>query len=147
MFSFTRLTSKEIIELLMMHMKFVAISLFIYSFLLCCACNDNVITSPEQIIFPSTNISYQLHVKPLLELTCAFSGCHDYDSKLGSVDVTSYYALTGRAGLIVPTKPDLSLLNQILEGKQPHMLSFQDRVNSSQIKGLRQWVLEGAKNN
>jgi hypothetical protein len=66
---------------------------------------------------------------------------------LGSVDVTSYYALTGRAGLIIPGKPDISLLNQILEGKQAHMLSFQDRVNSSQIKGLRQWVLEGAKNN
>ena len=133
--------------ILMRNMKCVGLLLFFYSMLLCSACNDNVITSPDQIIFPDTNISYQLHVKPLLELTCAFSGCHDYESKLGSVDVTSYYALTGRAGLIIPGKPDISLLNQILEGKQAHMLSFQDRVNSSQIKGLRQWVLEGAKNN
>lgn len=128
-------------------MKFVAISLLLYGILLCSACNDTVITTPDQIIFPDTNISYQLQVKPLLELTCAFSGCHDYESKMGSVDVTSYYALIGRAGLIIPGKPDISLLNQILEGKQSHMMSFQDRINSSQIKGLRQWVLEGAKNN
>ncbi|MEY3311403.1 MAG: hypothetical protein RL348_736, partial [Bacteroidota bacterium] len=70
-------------------MKFVAISLLLYGMLLCSACNDTVITTPDQIIFPDTNISYQLQVKPLLELTCAFSGCHDYESKMGSVDVTS----------------------------------------------------------
>jgi len=134
-------------NIIIRNMKLIALLLVLSSIIFCAACNENVITSPEQIIFPDTNISYQLHVKPLLELTCAFSGCHDYESKMGSVDVTSYYALTGRAGLIIPYKPDISLLNQILEGKQAHMMSFQDRVNSSQIKGLRQWVLEGAKNN
>ena len=66
--------------ILMRNMKCVALLLFFYSMFLCSACNDNVITSPDQIIFPDTNISYQLHVKPLLELTCAFSGCHDYES-------------------------------------------------------------------
>jgi hypothetical protein len=43
--------------------------------------------------------------------------------------------------------PDNSLLNQILEGKQGHLLTFQQRISEAQIRGIRQWVLEGAKNN
>lgn len=110
-------------------------------------CSDNTITAPDQIVFPSQQVSYQQHVKPLLELTCAFSGCHDAETAVAGVDVTGYFQLTSRAGLIIPGKPDNSLLNQILEGKQGHLLTFQQRISDAQIRGIRQWVLEGARNN
>lgn len=111
------------------------------------ACSDNTITSPEQIVFPASKVSYQQHVRPLLELTCAFSGCHDSETAARGVDVTGYFQLTSRAGLIISGKPDNSLLNQILEGKQGHLPTFQQRITLDQIRGVRQWVLEGALNN
>lgn len=111
------------------------------------ACSDNIITSPDQIVFPEKNVSYQQQVRPLLELSCAFSGCHDAETAASGVDVTGYFQLTSRAGLIIPGKPDNSLLIQILEGKQGHLLTFQNRITDSQKRGVRQWVLEGALNN
>ena len=111
------------------------------------SCSDNIITSPDQIVFPQVNVSYQQQVRPLLELTCAFSGCHDTESSAAGIDVTGYFQLTSRAGLIIPGRPDNSLLIQILEGKQGHLLTFQNRITDAQKKGVRQWVLEGALNN
>lgn len=111
------------------------------------ACSDTIITSPDQIVFPETNVSYQQQVRPLLELTCAFSGCHDTETAVAGIDVTGYFQLTSRAGLIIPGRPDNSLLIQILEGKQGHLLTFQNRISDAQKRGVRQWVLEGAMNN
>ncbi|MFM6955281.1 MAG: hypothetical protein ACKOX1_01875 [Ignavibacteria bacterium] len=111
------------------------------------ACSDTIITSPDQIAFPETNVSYQQQVRPLLELTCAFSGCHDTETAVAGIDVTGYFQLTSRAGLIIPGRPDNSLLIQILEGKQGHLLTFQNRISDAQKRGVRQWVLEGAMNN
>jgi len=111
------------------------------------SCSDNIITSPDQIVFPQENVRYQQHVRPLLELTCAFSNCHDSETAAAGVDVTGYFQLTSRAGLIIPGRPDNSLLIQILEGKQGHLLTFQNRITDAQKRGVRQWVLEGALNN
>jgi hypothetical protein len=111
------------------------------------ACSDTIITSPDQIVFPETNVSYQQQVRPLLELTCAFSGCHDTETAVAGIDVTGYFQLTSRAGLIIPGRPDNSLLIQILEGKQGHLLTFQNRISDAQKRGVRKWVLEGALNN
>lgn len=125
-------------------MKYFFVILYLFTL---SACSDTTITSPEQIQFPAQNVSYQQHVKPLLELTCAFSGCHDSETAAAGVDVTGYFQLTSRAGLIIPGKPDNSLLNQILEGKQGHVLTFQRRISEAQKRGVRQWVQEGALNN
>jgi hypothetical protein len=111
------------------------------------SCSGNSLTQPEQIIFPDSAISYQTHVKPLLQLTCVFAGCHDSESKAGGTDLSTYFSMNERAGLIVPGKPDQSLLVQIVEGRQGHLLSFQQRINTAQKNGIRRWVLEGAKNN
>jgi len=111
------------------------------------SCSDNIITSPDQIIFPQENVSYQQQVRPLLELTCAFSNCHDSETAAAGVDVTGYFQLTSRAGLIISGRPDNSLLIQILEGKQGHLLTFQNRITDAQKRGVRKWVLEGALNN
>ena len=111
------------------------------------SCSDNIITSPDQIVFPQENVSYQQQVRPLLELTCAFSNCHDSETAAAGVDVTGYFQLTFRAGLIIPGRPDNSLLIQILEGKQGHLLTFQNRITDAQKRGVRKWVLEGALNN
>ncbi|MFZ9977660.1 MAG: hypothetical protein ACO3GR_06190 [Candidatus Kapaibacteriota bacterium] len=125
-------------------MRILSIIVFVFTLN---ACSDTIITSPDQIVFPETNVSYQQQVRPLLELTCAFSGCHDTETAVAGIDVTGYFQLTSRAGLIIPGRPDNSLLIQILEGKQGHLLTFQNRISDAQKRGVRKWVLEGALNN
>lgn len=116
--------------------------------LLCCfGCSENTLTSPSDIIFPDSNVSFQQHVAPFLQLTCAYAGCHDEHTRAGGIALTSYFHLWEKPGLIIPYDPENSLLVQVLEGRLPHPPSFQGRVTHNHIRGIRQWIKEGAQEN
>jgi len=113
-------------------------------------CEDTITNNNgnTKIIFPSTNISYRKHVQPLFNVSCAFSDCHDKQYPGRNFDLTSYSGLMYTPGIVVDSFPDLSKLIQSVEGELiPRMPLNRDTLNSNQLKGLRQWVLEGAKNN
>ena len=81
---------------------------------------------------------------------CAYSGCHGDNPLDGATRMSDYFSLfTDYSGaLIIRYKPDNSMLNQVLEGKLPHVYQFPlNYIDSNQVHGMRQWVLEGAKNN
>ncbi len=111
------------------------------------SCGDDVLTDPKQIVFPDTNVSYQRHVQPFLNLTCTYSGCHSSDSRAGNLALTTYMEFIDSPGLIVEGKPESSVLSQVLEGKLPHSVSFTERITQNHIDGVRQWIKEGAQNN
>lgn len=107
-----------------------------------------MLTSPEQIVFPDSAVSYRNHVQPFLALTCAFSACHGDVNPAGGVRLTTYFTLfTDRANLVVPAAPDESLVIQVLDRRIPHSLDVMRPVNSNHIAGMRRWILEGALNN
>ncbi len=109
---------------------------------------DNTLADLESIVFPATNVSYGQHVQPLFNLTCAVSGCHDDATKQSNLSLTSYVNATARPGIIVLGNPDASVLVQRIEGTiQPRMPFNRAPLNDNQIKGIRQWIKEGAKNN
>lgn len=118
--------------------------------LTCCAavllggCDDDLIDSPDQIVFPETDVSYLRHVQPLFNVSCNFSGCHSLESRAGDLALTSHFDATLKAGMVIPGEPDRSLLVQIIRGTSPHPASFQARVNQNHKDGIAQWVLEGA---
>ncbi|MGA2297425.1 MAG: hypothetical protein ABSG15_07760 [FCB group bacterium] len=126
--------------------------LFIVAFLLLTftKCN-NAVTSNANLVFPASGISYQRDVYPFMMVKCAYSGCHGNNPLNGATNMSDYFSMTGpeNLGLIVPNKPDNSLLNEVLEGREPHdVYTFpQNYIDSNQIHGMRQWVLEGAHNN
>jgi hypothetical protein len=107
----------------------------------------NTITDPSEIVFPDSNVSYRAHVLPLLSLSCAYIGCHNDESAAGNLRLTSYSVMFQHAGLIIPTKPDNSVLIQTIEGTLPHKATYRQEFTANQIKGVRIWVLEGARNN
>ncbi|HYF03443.1 MAG TPA: hypothetical protein VEC36_08705 [Patescibacteria group bacterium] len=112
------------------------------------SCTENNITEPEQIVFPATNVSYTAHVEPFLHISCTFSGCHASDAgTYGSFSMNTFFDLYSRPGLIKPYDPDNSTLNMIMERRLPHYQQMRAGITENHAKGLRQWVLEGGKNN
>ncbi|MCX7735072.1 MAG: hypothetical protein N2319_00020 [Candidatus Kapabacteria bacterium] len=115
-------------------------SLFIFD-----SCNDPIVTSGKNIIFPDSNVSYQYHVQPLLRYTCNYPGCHDITNPI----MATYFDLiiAGAGSIVRPGDPDRSRLIYILEGKEPHYPYVYWEITENQRKGLRKWIAEGAQNN
>ena len=117
------------------------------SLLLGCGKDSNP-TTPSDITFPESNVSYARHVQPLFLTTCATAGCHDDATRQFNLSLTTYEKATERAGIIVRFDPDQSVLVQRIEGKiLPRMPFNRPPLNDNQIKGIRTWIKEGAKNN
>ena len=96
--------------------------------------------------FPDSNVNYQNHVMPFMSRTCGFVGCHNEDLPTVS-KLTDYFSMNSNPGLIIPNKPDSSLLIQILDAKSPHIPLVYFNINENEKKGMRKWVAEGAKFN
>lgn len=126
-------------------------SLFAAFLLLAVSCSDSTVTDPEDIIFPDSNISYQKHVEPFMRLTCAYQGCHNNTTQAAGIILDDWFYMTNAmsGAFIIPSKPDNSVLVQMLEGKYPHLYEhiWRPRINDEQIEGIRQWILEGAELN
>lgn len=106
-------------------------------------CSSNDITSPEQIVFPTSNVSYRLHVAPYLQISCNFTGCHDGSSQQTSVNLTSWVMVRDqvRSGDTL-TSPLVS----VTSGRENHY-GGQIICNVNQRQGIARWVLDSAKDN
>lgn len=113
------------------------------------SCDGSVITNPQDIAFPDSNVSFRGQVLPFLALSCGVGGCHGDVSPAAGIRLTSYSTLLfDRPNLVVPGKPDESLIVQVLEGDLLHPWgNLRTTVSSSQIRGMRTWITEGALNN
>jgi hypothetical protein len=109
------------------------------------ACKDS---SPSSIVFPQKNISYEQQVQPLFTLACATSECHDRLTRRSSVDLSSYAGLKGAPyGIVIPKDTLNSRLIWCIEGRPESFLMPPPPLpplSISQIKGLIQWIYEGA---
>ncbi len=111
-----------------------------------CGKNSNP-TTPSDIVFPASNISFAQSVQPLFLQKCAFVGCHDDQSMAGGLSLTSYIALTAHSGIVVPGNSNNSVLAQKIDGRNPHLDPVPITLTSNQINGIKKWIDEGAKNN
>ena len=115
------------------------------------SCKDDVSgAGTVDIVFPDSNISYGMQVQPLFDRGCAFTGCHGPDTFADrNYSLDSYQSATHRAGIIVPYDPNGSWLIQTIEGRAPgaRMPLNRDPLTTNQIKGMRKWISEGARNN
>jgi hypothetical protein len=117
------------------------------------SCKDEITGADlSAIVFPDSGVSYAKQVQPLFDRGCGGqeSICHGpdtFDARGYSLD--SYLHATSGVGIIIRGKPDASQLITTIEGKTPPKMPPQGRaqLNANQIKGLRQWVQEGAQDN
>ena len=108
------------------------------------ACSSGDITSPNQIVFPASNVSFSQQVEPYFTLACNVTGCHDAPRSTNlNVDLTSWIAVRDE----VPKAGDTltSPLVAVMFARENHQGVF--LANDNQRNGIKVWVLEGARNN
>lgn len=117
--------------------------------LIASACDGDMITEPQDVVFPDSNVSFRGQVLPFLAVTCAAGGCHGDINAAAGIRLTSYSTLLfDRPNLVVPGKPDESLIVQVLDGRLLHPWGrITSVVSPSQVNGIRTWISEGALNN
>ncbi len=90
-------------------------------------------------------VSFQRDVLPLLRELAG--DCHTAEDKAGNYALDSYEAImaggTDSIPNVVPGKPDSSLLYLYLLRGHP----FGKKPDSTQLATIRNWILQGAKNN
>lgn len=92
-------------------------------------------------------VSYHKQIMPILKRSC--QGCHHPGDPNGDLIVTSYAELKrgGKAGevVVVPGKPDESLIIELISGDPPAMPQNQEPLTAEEIDLFKRWILEGAK--
>ncbi len=114
------------------------------------SCKDTItsVTPLDQIVFPSTGISYSKQVQPLFNVGCALPECHDNVTKKANLDLTSYAGLVSDEGIVVAGNPTNSRLIWCIEAIPNYPLMPPAKpLSQNQIQGLKQWILEGANGN
>jgi len=134
-------------------MKKTAINILIsalFSLVLTTGCKDSItIDDVDKVVIPDKNVSYSQHIQPLLNVKCAYSGCHNDESRAGGYTVNTWSG-TRAPGIVNPGDVQTSTLVWVIEGtlagKQMPPMGYPS-LNQNQIGGIKQWILEGAKNN
>ncbi|MDP4200204.1 MAG: hypothetical protein Q8922_08970 [Bacteroidota bacterium] len=107
-------------------------------------CSSSDITSPTDIIFPASGVSYHAQVAPYLTLACNTSHCHDGSAiDKGAKDMTSWVGVRDVVGQ--PGDTLTSPIVSVMYARENHAGAF--LANDNQRNGIKVWVLEGAKNN
>jgi len=70
--------------------------------------------------------------------------CHQGTNPKGDIDLSSASGLLA-GEVIVPGKPEESLLFEVISGPKPTMPKSGDRLDASQVEAIRAWIADGAK--
>ncbi|KAB2909193.1 MAG: hypothetical protein LC102_00960 [Ignavibacteriales bacterium] len=131
--------------------SYLLISLFSFAIIIIFyGCKDTINQADvDAVIIPAHNVSYQAHIQPVLLVKCAFSGCHDDQSRANNLSFTNYFTTVEDMAVVVPYEPQNSKMIWALMGtgafKMPPPLY--PPLTMNQIEGIRTWIAEGAKNN
>lgn len=94
--------------------------------------------------------SYAMHIQPIFNANCTFSGCHGANPPSG-LRLTSWNELMqgGVSGpAVIPGNAEDSLLVKRIEGRiAPRMPLNRDPLCDFQIQTIRRWIDQGALNN
>ncbi len=88
-------------------------------------------------------VSFERTIQPILTGRCVM--CHASGNGAGDVSLGSYGDLV-EGGLIEPGKPGESILLSAVVGEKPRMPKVGGPLKAAQIELIRQWIVEGAKN-
>ncbi len=113
-------------------------------------CDDTAdVTEIDSLIIPAQNVSYSLHIQPVLTAKCARAGCHDDQTHSGNLSLTSYSNTKASYLVVAPGYPQNSLLVLSVQGLSttPMPPVGYSPLTKNHIDGIKTWVKEGAKNN
>lgn len=124
---------------------FIAAFFSIISFV---GCDDEL---PSENDIPETNVSYSMHIQPILNVKCALSGCHDDGTRASGYSMTSWSNVF-RIPLILEGEAEVSHMVMVLTGQgglsiMPPPSAGVAPVTQKELNGIKTWINEGAKNN
>ena len=129
--------------------KLLYLILIISSAVIFSSCDDTItVQDVDNREIPDSNVSFSKDIAPIFELKCV--SCHGNGRLDAGLDLTVVSRFVdGR--IVVPTEPDNSVLVWTIEWLPgfPRMPppSFSIPLTATQIKGVKTWIDEGAKNN
>ena len=105
--------------------------------------------SPEiSYLCDSDTVYFVNDIQPLLNSTCATTGCHDDQTAEDDIRLTSYINII-QSGEVKPFRPEDSEIYEVLfeEGDDLMPPPPQSPLSASQKEMIRTWIMQGAKNN
>lgn len=122
---------------------------FLLSLIFLC-CKDTVTNSDiDNVVIPSSNVSYIKYIQPLFNVKCNYSGCHNDESRAAGLSLTDYQNATEDYSIIFPGEPQNSRLAVAIQpgSAYPMPPNGYPSLTKNQIDGIITWIKEGAKNN
>ena len=115
-------------------------------------CKDTVVDSNiDQMIIPSSNVSYSQHIQPIFDAKCLNSGCHNDQNQAGGLSLTNWANTTSNPSIVFPEHPENSRLVWAIEGMgaplMPPVTAPVTPLTENHREGIKTWIREGAKNN
>lgn len=132
------------------YLYLIGLAVFLATSITVSSCKNTLgpTTGQNDIVFPSSNVSFYKQVLPLFDVSCDYSGCHDDQTQAGNLALTSYAGVISAVGVVIPKDTLHSLLFQRIKGINGIMPPPPaSPLNSNQINGIKQWILEGAPAN
>jgi len=129
--------------------KLIYLILLVFSSIIYVGCDDSItVADIDNREIPDSNVSYSKDIAPIFELKCVT--CHGNGRLDAGLDLTDWSQFVdGR--IIVPLEPDNSILVWTIEARPgfPAMPppNFSVPLTIVQIRGVKTWIDEGAKNN
>ncbi len=122
----------------------------ILSFFLFVNCDDTITnTDVDNVVIPDKDVSFSKHIYPLFQVKC-FS-CHGNGKYEAGLDLTLRTRFVdGR--IVVPGDTNTSILVWRINrppraGFSPMPPLYLPQLTNNQIRGVKIWILEGAKDN
>lgn len=110
---------------------------------------DTTDTLPAGIPCDPDSVYFQNQILPLLQSSCAKSGCHDALSHQNGIILADYQSVI-TSGQIVPFNPGSSDLYEAITETDPDKIMPPPpyaALSSQQISLIYNWIAQGAKNN
>ncbi len=95
------------------------------------------------------SVYFRNDILPIIQGSCAFTGCHGDGSAQGGVDLTSYESIIRTAEVVPFNLGDSELYEVITENDADKVMppAPQNPLTPTQIQLIAKWILVGAPNN
>ena len=117
------------------------------------SCDDTLtVQNVDDKDIPSSNVSFADHIYPVLQVKCAFSGCHAQPNPADGIDLSTWSGVTADPNIVFPFEPDLSRLVWTIDpsvsgvSKMPP-IGYARPITLDQLEGIKKWIAEGAQDN
>lgn len=113
------------------------------------SCDDAITNSNiDDIVIPSSNVSYAEYIQPVFNVKCTSSGCHDNESMAGGYSLTTWSSAV-IPGIVEPFNVDNSRIVWRIDGLGFPIMPPPTKgyLTKNQREGIKTWIKEGATNN